>query len=193
MFAADATENTPAQPPAKRIGPLRLVIRLILLAIIPAVLIYDFLIAKPAMVAAAKRLEVVVDKRLREGVEGGGRAKSADVQKAIGFPPTVTERRGDNVIEWYCWWGKVPLFSQRRRFLWVKYEGKEPQYVSTFDYDTSPDMTLADPSAPSEPVPGKMGHGDSAPRPEPAERDNAEPAAAPADETPAAPVGGTND
>jgi hypothetical protein len=190
MSAENPSQDNPSQPVAKRGSLLRLGILLILLAAVVGALGYDYLIAKPAMVAAADRLQVVVDERLKQSVDGGERAKSADVQKAIGFPPTITERRGDNVIEWYCWWGKTPWLSTRRSYLWVKYEGPEPQHVSTFDYETSPDDSLANPAAPSEPVPGKMGHGDSRPKKQP---DQPPASDVPADETPAAPVGGTSD
>ena len=206
---ADASQPVEAPPPKKG-SALRLSILLVVLAILIVALAYDYAVAKPAMMDANKRLQALVDERHKQGVETGQPVVTAEVQKVIGFAPTRTEKKDDKTtVEWYCWWGPMPYLSTSRRYLWVKYEGSDPQYVSTFDYETDPD----DPGSqhPKDgleaPLPrpgnkgGLQGHSNGLPGGpktivKPAEEKPATEKPAeekPAGESPAAPTGGTND
>ncbi|MDX1944098.1 MAG: hypothetical protein SFU86_01725 [Pirellulaceae bacterium] len=186
-------EQPASAPPAKKGSTVRLSIMLGILGILILALGYDYLLAKPAMDAAQVRLQKLVDERHKQGVGEGKPVVSADVQQTIGFAPTKTEKKQDETtVEWYCWWGPVPYINMNRRYLWVRYEGRDPQHVSTFACENSPD----DPSASvaptvSEPmpaVPGGGGQGHSGNTPKDVQTPPDEPA-----KEPAAPTGGTNE
>lgn len=204
--AAAGAPNSAEAPPAKKGSVLRLSILLGVLVILLVALGYDYAIAKPAMEDANKRLQALVDERHKQGVEKGQPVFSADVQKVIGFAPTMTKKNDDKTtVEMYCWWGPMPYLNTARRYLWVKYEGSEPQHVSTFDYETDPNDPGTTPPADGPnanaplPMPGTggglQGHGPAKGADKPAEEKPATEKPAedkPADESPAAPTGGTN-
>jgi hypothetical protein len=58
---------------------------------------------------------------------------SADIQKELGRAPTATrENDADNyTVEYYCWWGNVPLLNMRRHFIAVVYVGNKPRHYSS--------------------------------------------------------------
>jgi hypothetical protein len=89
--------------------------------------------AKPNCDAANQSLEEFVQKMNAQPVtlDGGGIVGRADVQKHIGWGPTrVKDNDKDGyTIEYYCWWGYVPL---NRHFISVLYKGKSRRYAAHY-------------------------------------------------------------
>ena len=113
---------------AKRGSPLRLGILLLILTGCIVALGYDAWFAKPASVAANAKIQQYMDMRNQMSVKEAGPVTSADIQKELGCKPTWVENEPTHTIEWYCWWGKVPLFSTRRHYLTVLYVGEERRF-----------------------------------------------------------------
>jgi hypothetical protein len=136
----------PAAPPSPA-SPVRLYVLLGLLAIVVGAYGYDYFVAKPACEAADKKIQEFVDARNKLGVKDkeGALVTSADIQKEIGMQPTYVDRHDDQqyTVEYYCWWGKMPMLSRRRHFISVVYVGpKEPRRVSSHHREEPPAEAL---------------------------------------------------
>ncbi len=139
------TKLAPAQAPAAPASSLRLYILLGLLAIVVGAYGYDYFVAKPGCEAADKKIQEFVDARNKLGVKDGALVTSADIQKELGMEPTYAEPHDDKqyTVEYYCWWGKMPMLSKRRHFITVVYVGpKEPRRVSSHHREEPPPEAL---------------------------------------------------
>jgi len=123
--------TTPAAPP--QTSPVRLVILLALLALVIGAYAYDFMVAKPGVEAAEKKIDAFVESRNRLGVKDAALVTAADIQKEIGMKPTWVEKHPEDnyEIEYYCWWGPVPMLNMRRHFISIVYVGGEPRHFSS--------------------------------------------------------------
>jgi hypothetical protein len=136
----------PAAPPSSG-SPVRLYVLLGLLAIVVGAYGYDYFVAKPACEAADKKIQEFVDARNKLGVKDkdGALVTSADIQKELGMQPTYVDRHDDEeyTVEYYCWWGKMPMLSRRRHFISVVYVGpNEPRRVSSHHREEPPAEAL---------------------------------------------------
>ena len=118
-----------AQAPSRG-SPLRLGILLLVLAVAIGALVYDFQIAKPGSEAASEKIKNLVETRNQQSVRDSGPVTSADVQKELGRSPTWVEEEPTHTIEWYCWWGKTPIFSTRRHYITVLYTGDKRRFYA---------------------------------------------------------------
>jgi hypothetical protein len=120
----------PAAPPA---SPLRLIVLLSVLAVSIGALAYDYLVARPGCEAAHKKIQDFVDARNKVGVKEGALVTADDLHKELGMQPTKSESHPKEkyTIEYYCWWGHVPLLNMRRHYIGVVYIGDEPRRFSS--------------------------------------------------------------
>jgi hypothetical protein len=131
--------------PAQPASSLRLYILLGLLAIVVGDYGYDYFVAKPGCEAADKKIQEFVDARNKLGVKEGALVTSTDIQKELGMQPTYVDRHDDKqyTVEYYCWWGKMPMLSKRRHFISVVYVGpSEPRRVSSHHREEPPPEAL---------------------------------------------------
>jgi hypothetical protein len=130
-------------PPAKG-SQLRLIILLGLLVVVLGALAYDFLVLKPSWDKAYADIQALVDSRNKQGVKDAQLVTSADIQKEIGRAPTWVYNNDEEgyTVEHYCWWGKVPLLSRRRRFIAVVYTGNQPRHFSSHYQEEPPEEAL---------------------------------------------------
>ena len=129
-----------------------------MLLLVVGALGYDYLVLKPSWQKGYDDIQALVDERNKQGVKDGSLVTSDDVQKLLGFAPTWTFKDDTEgyTIEHYCWWGKVPLLSRRRRFIAVVYTGNEPRHFSSHYQEEPPKealpitqpMAVVDPNAP---------------------------------------------
>jgi hypothetical protein len=122
----------------------RLIVLLALLALAIGALAYDALAAKPACDAADKKLQAFVDDQNKLGVKEGAPITPDAVHKELGMLPTWVEKHDDEnyEIEYYCWWGNVPVINLRRHFIAVVYHGKEPRHFSSHHREIPPEEAL---------------------------------------------------
>ena len=138
---AKAASASAAAPPSS----LRLYVLLGLLAVVVGAYGYDYFVAKPGCEAADKKIQEFVDARNKLGVKDGALVTSDDIQKELGMQPTYVDRHDDKqyTVEYYCWWGKMPMLSKRRHFISVVYVGpKEPRRVSSHHREEPPPEAL---------------------------------------------------
>jgi hypothetical protein len=130
---ASATRPPPASTPADRGAAIRLVILLGLLLLVIGAYGYDYFLARTQCETADKNVQQFVDAQNRKGVGEAPLVTSPDIQKTIGFAPTWTEEHDDKgyTVEYYCWWGQVPLLTRRRHFIAVVYVGSKPRHYSS--------------------------------------------------------------
>jgi hypothetical protein len=134
----------PPMPPAPS-SPLRLLILLGLLLAAIGIYAYDFLVAKPGAQAANEKIQAFVDARNKLGVKQGSIVTPADIHKELGMNPTTREvhEKDDYEIEYYRWWGHVPLLNTRRHFISIVYLGKDPRrFSSHYLNEPPPDEAL---------------------------------------------------
>jgi hypothetical protein len=142
---------TGTKPPSSA-SPIRLLVLVGLLSIVIGAWAYDYWVAGPGSEATYQKIQVMVDEMNAKGVRDGGVVRSEDVQKTVGFAPTWVEKKPDYVVEWYCWWGKIPVLSTWKRYITVVYVG-EPPHFNTHHQNEPP---------PAEALPGYL---DSLPMP----------------------------
>jgi hypothetical protein len=149
---ADVAPVNPSKPGAP-VSPLRLVILLGLLAVVIGAYAYDFLVAMPGAKAGNDTIQAFVDEQNKLGVKEGSTVTPADIQQKLGMKPTkrIVNEKDDYEIEYYCWWGHVPVFNTRRHFISVVYLGKEPRRFSSHYLNEPP----PDEALPITPEPGK--------------------------------------
>jgi hypothetical protein len=99
-----------------------------MLMLVTAALIYDYGWARPGVEAADKKVGEFVDARIRLGVNEAPLVTAADIHKELGMEPTWVDKHAENQyeVEYYCWWGPVPLLNIRRNYLAIVYVGDEP-------------------------------------------------------------------
>ncbi len=134
------TTTSPAPPPAAAPPPssgARLIVLLGLLGLVIGAYAYDYGVARPAVDAAEKKVNDFVDARNRLGVKEGSPVTPDDIHKELGMKPTFVDKHpakdGNQgyEIEYYCWWGHIPVINLRRHFLALVYVGDEPRRFSS--------------------------------------------------------------
>lgn len=146
---APRAKGTPAKPES---SPVRLALLCGLLLAVIAAFLYDYFSARPGAIAANDKIQAFVDERNKLSVRDGSIVTAADIHKELGMQPTRREVHEDKdyEIEYYSWWGRMPMFGQRRHFVSVVYLGKEPRrFSSHYLNEIPPDEAL-----PIEPQPG---------------------------------------
>ena len=119
-----------APPPAG--SSARLVVLLALLATVIGAYAYDYFVARPECDATFNKIQEFVDARNKLGVKDGALVTPDELHKEIGMQPTSVEKHNDKQyeVEYYCWWGPIPLLNKRRHFISVVYVGQDPKWHS---------------------------------------------------------------
>lgn len=127
-----SSQPAAAAPPASG-SPLRLIVLLGILIVAIGALGYDYYVAAPQCAEGDKNIHAMVEERNKQGVKDAALVTSPDVQKVLGRAPTLTkENDKDNyTVEYYCFWGNVPLLNMRRHFIAVVYVGNKPRRYSS--------------------------------------------------------------
>jgi hypothetical protein len=122
----------------------RLIVLLGLLAIVIGAYAYDYMVARPGVEAADKKIQDFVDARNKMGVREGSVVTPDDLHKHLGVQPTFVEKHDDEnyQVEYYCWWGQVPYINTRRHFISVVYYGKDPGRFSSHHREHPPAEAL---------------------------------------------------
>jgi hypothetical protein len=128
--ATTAKTSPPAPPPA---SSARLIVLLGLLGLAIGAFVYDYAGARPGVDAAEKKIGEFVDARNRMSVKDGGRVTPDDIHKELGMQPTWVDKHDADQyeVEYYCWWGPVPVFNMRRHYISIVYIGDEPRRFSS--------------------------------------------------------------
>jgi hypothetical protein len=141
----EVSSAAPAAAPAPRNeSPARLIVLLALLAVVIGAYAYDFLVARPGVEAADKKIQDFVDARNKMDVRKGSVVTPDDLHNALGMQPTFVEPHDDKnyKIEYYCWWGLVPYINTRRHFISVVYYGSDPGRFSSHHREHPPAEAL---------------------------------------------------
>ena len=125
--------TSPVAQPKPQNSPVRLVILLALLGLVIGAYGYDYFVAKPAVTAASEKIQAHVDEQNKLGVKTGSMVTPDEIHKLLGMQPTSREvhEKDDYEIEYYRWWGHVPLLNTRRHYISIVYLGKEPRRFSS--------------------------------------------------------------
>lgn len=133
-MTTEKTEATaPAAAPTSSGGSsTRLAVLLVLLVIALGALAYDNLVAKPQCEEADKKIQEYVDEQNKKGVKDGSLVTPEKIHDLLKMQPTYVEKNDKDgyLVEYYCWWGKVPVINMRRHFIGVVYVGKENRFSS---------------------------------------------------------------
>jgi hypothetical protein len=101
------------------------------LGVVTVAWIYDYAGARPGLEAAYKKVGAFVDTHNRLGADEAALITRSDIHNALGRQPTWVDKHADDQyeVEYYCWWGSVPLLNMRRHFLAIVYAGNGEQVV----------------------------------------------------------------
>jgi hypothetical protein len=129
MTEATTDSTAPAKPGS---SPARLAVLITLLVIALGALAYDRFAAQPNCEAADKKIQEFVDEQNKKGVKDGSLVTPDKIHDLLKMQPTYVEKNEKDgyLIEYYCWWGKVPVINMRRHFIGVVYVGKENRFSS---------------------------------------------------------------
>jgi hypothetical protein len=113
---------------------------LFILALCIAALVYDYRVAKPGSEAAHAKLEALNLKHNETSRNSTDRLTPERVHQELGRKPTRVEVHPTHTIEYYCWWGRMPLLAMRRHYKTVVYLGnpKAPRLYSHYLNETAP-------------------------------------------------------
>src|SRR4051812_24514952 len=158
---ASPSSTTATTAPRTQDSPVRLVILLGLLAVAVGALAYDHFVAKPACQAADEKIQTFVDEQNKLGVKVGKLVTPDDIHKLLNTQPTdvVDDDKDSYTIEYYRWWGHVPVINKRRHFIAVVYTGTKPRHFSSHHRE--------EPQAEALPIPEKAEPSDNATPPAP--------------------------
>ena len=126
--ADPATATRPNSGPTSG-SPVRLIVLIGVLLLAVGGLAYDFFVAGPQSEKAYDDILKMYDAKNEKAINDGGIVKSDDVKQIVGFAPTYTQREKDYTVEWYCWWGKIPVLTTWKRYITVVY-GPSGTFVS---------------------------------------------------------------
>jgi hypothetical protein len=132
-ISTTSTSKPPAAPPPRQTSLVRLIVLLGILVLAIGALVFDYTVAKPGVEAAEKKIQDFVDARNKLGVKDGALVTADDIHKELGMQPTLIDKHDDKqyTVEYFCWWGGVPLINMRRHFISVVYVGPEPRRFSS--------------------------------------------------------------
>src|SRR5205807_2810928 len=124
---ANPSGPMPTVTPPPTAGAGRLVVLLGLLGLAICALVYDYAAAGPGLEAADKKLNEFADKENQLSVRDSSPITPERIHEALGMQPTFVEKHPEQhyMVEYYCWWGRVPLINLRRHFLALVYIGDE--------------------------------------------------------------------
>jgi hypothetical protein len=119
-----------------------LVVEIGVLVIATLGLAYNYLVAKPGAEAAEKKIQDYVDAQNKKGVRDAKPVTSKEISELLGMKPTYVEKHDDEnyEIEYYCWWGPVPVLNMRKEFISVVYygTGEQPRRFSSHHRNEKP-------------------------------------------------------
>ena len=127
--ADPATATRPNSGSPASGSPVRLIVLIGVLLLAVGGLAYDFFVAGPQSEKAYEEILKMYDAKNEKSISDGGIVKSDDVKQIVGFAPTYTQREKDYTVEWYCWWGKIPVLTTWKRYITVVY-GPSGTFVS---------------------------------------------------------------
>jgi hypothetical protein len=171
--ASSVSRPAAPAPPSSGGSPVRLLVLIGVLALAVGAWFYDYSYAGPGSESKYEEIQKMVDEKNAKGVKDGGRISSKDVEAVVGFPATFVVEKPDYTVEWYCWWGKIPVLSTWKRYITVVYQG-DPRHFNTHHknepppeeslpgYQPPPSVTpevggqLAAPTIPGGDLPGGM-------------------------------------
>jgi hypothetical protein len=144
MTAPAPSSSAPAPTTTPKSGgsAVRLLLLIGILAIVTGAWFYDFTVAGPGSEAKYDEIKKMADEKNAMGVKEGGVVMSKDVAGVAGFPPTFVEEGKDYTIEWYCWWGKIPVLSTWKRYITVVYVGEPRRYSAHYKNEAPPQEAL---------------------------------------------------
>jgi hypothetical protein len=168
MADTSSPQTAPASSPPKNSGgATRLLILLGILVLAVGAYAYDHFVGAPNSEKAYDDIQNMVNQKNEQGIKDGGLVRTEDVQKVVGFGPTFVEQKPDYRVEWYCWWGQIPVLNTWKRYITVVYVGPEPRRYNTHYKNQRPpaeDLPGYEPPAQAAPAGGAEG----APMAEPA-------------------------
>src|SRR5262249_51556475 len=113
--------RAPSAPRSKHVTRLVVISGVFVLVVSAA--LYDFAIARTGVAAADRKINELVETRSRLRAADGGGITAEDIHRALERQPTWTDKnpRDGYDVEYYCWWGHVPLINLRRHYLAIVY------------------------------------------------------------------------
>lgn len=117
----------------KKGSPVRLIVLLCILGVVLAAFLVDMFVMRDSVKAAEKRLVAAANERSEQPFQKNGEnpfLTREGVAQAIGFAPTNSEVEGGMLIEYFRWWGSLPL---QRRYLKVIYEDEQGQKYHDYE------------------------------------------------------------
>src|SRR5437868_15380667 len=116
-------KSTPHAAPPPQTSAVRLIVLLVLLAVAIGAYVFDHTVARPGVEAAEKKIGEFVDTRNRMGVKDGAPVTPAEIHKELGMEPTYVDKHNKEQyeVEYYCWWGPVPVLNMRRHYIAIVY------------------------------------------------------------------------
>jgi hypothetical protein len=103
---------------------------------------YDYSYAGPGSDTKYDAIQKMVDDTNAKGVKEGGVVDSKLVQEVVGFAPTYVQQEKDYTVEWYCWWGKIPVLTTWKRYITVVYEGEPRHFINHHKNEPPPAESL---------------------------------------------------
>ncbi len=140
----ESSASAPPAAPASSGSTLRLIILIALLVGVVGMFVYDRRVAEPESEAAYDKLMEYVADQNAKGVADAKMVQSADVQAALGMAPTFVETKDKYTVEYYCWFGKVPVLNTWKRYLSVVYVGEPRRYDAHYKNQRPPADSLPD-------------------------------------------------
>jgi hypothetical protein len=141
--AKPAAKPAPAKP-APQTSLVRLLVLLGILGLVCGAYAYDYLVARPDCKKTFDKIDAFVDARNKMGVKESALVTPEEIHKELGMQPTFVEKhpKEQYEVEYYCWWGKVPLLNLRRHFISIVYVGDEPRRFSSHHQELPPAEAL---------------------------------------------------
>ena len=143
-MTAPASSASPPTASAPKSGgsAVRLLVLIGILALAVGMWFYDYSYAGPGSESKYKEIDDMVIAKNAKGVKDGGLVTRQDVAAVVGFQPTYVEQKPDCTIEWYCWWGKIPVLSTWKRYITVLYVGEPRRFSSHYLNQAPPEEDL---------------------------------------------------
>jgi len=154
-MTAPASSASPPTASAPKSGgsAVRLLVLIGILALAVGMWFYDYSYAGPGSESKYKEIDDMVIAKNAKGVKDGGLVTRQDVAAVVGFQPTYVEQKPDCTIEWYCWWGKIPVLSTWKRYITVVYIGNGPHFNTHHKNEPPPEEALPGYQPPPSPMP----------------------------------------